>query len=74
MYTSSFGIIEYLLYKKSSKKTKKLLEDKKLRMMGWRRSIGYFKKLAKKVKINVRIIGEHYSTPLLQFTPKERIF
>tara|TARA_B100000519_G_scaffold203116_1_gene224196 strand:+ start:830 stop:1597 length:768 start_codon:yes stop_codon:yes gene_type:complete len=74
MRTSSSGIIEYIFYKKSLKKTKKLLVDKKLRMMGWKRSIGYFKKLAKKEKMNVRIIGEDYSTPLLQFTPKEGIF
>ena len=69
MYPSSVGMIRYLLDKKSSKKTGRLLKEKKIRMMGWRRSLRYFKKLAEKEKMKSRIIGGDFYSSLLLFTP-----
>jgi len=54
---SMIGLIEYARYRIGTRKMSNLIKQRKLRMTGWRRSIGRFRSLARTAGLEMRILG-----------------
>ena len=63
------GPLQYLNILKNKSAYKKLLQENKLRMHGWLRSIGHLKQLANKANLQLDIIGSFGPYMSLLFKP-----
>jgi hypothetical protein len=54
---STIGLIQYVRHWNGSRKKQSLLAQRKLRMTGWRRSVGKFRSLARQAGLNMEILG-----------------